>query len=143
MLGLRRRLGGVLVAELSNLRRQLEVKANAAATRTAREWERRLQEDSPIDTGRMVSATSVRARPARNGAIIEALVDTPYAHIVASGQRPHLITEAAPGKFLYNARKGFAAVSPVSHPGATPRTWWDDALRDVPNMLQRHWNGVR
>ena len=131
------------MATLDPMRRQLRLKADLAARRTANEWENRLKRESPSDTGTMRDRTAVTSRANNRGAVIEAKVDTPYALILAVGQRPHRITDAKPGKFLHNQRTGFAAVSPVNHPGAMPRTWWADALRDVPDLLQRQWNGVR
>lgn len=131
------------MATLDPLRRQLERKVAIASRSTASDWESRLRREAPRDTGNMAQRTTVVARTTATGSRIEAKIDTPYAHILAAGQRPHQITPAKPGKFLHNERTGFEAVSPVNHPGAQPRTWWADALRDAPDLLQRNWNGVR
>jgi hypothetical protein len=131
------------MGSLDAMRRDLLRKTSQAAQLTASDWESRLRRETPTDTGNMRQRTMVRARTTATGATILARVDTPYAHIVAGGQRPHLITEAKPGKFLHNVRTGFEAVSPVNHPGAMARTWWADALRDAPDLLARNWNGLR
>lgn len=132
------------MAALDPMRRELERKAAVAARNTAREWEARLQRESPVDTGLMRNQTTVRAKATRIGAAIEAKVDTPYAQIVARGQRPHQILPRRPGGVLAFEVDGRTVFTRrVSHPGAQPRTWWDDALRDMPDMLQRNWNGVR
>jgi hypothetical protein len=130
------------MANLDSLRRDIERKAQVASSRTASQWERQLRQNSPSDTGNMRQKTTVRSTPTATGTRIEAKVDTAYAHILRAGQRPHEITRANPGKFLVNYRSGFEAVSPVSHPGAQGRTWWDDAIRDVPDMLRRNWQGA-
>jgi hypothetical protein len=132
------------MADFSDLRRQLQRKATIAAQATASDWESRLRRTSPVDSGEMRAKTTVKARPTASGATIEAKVDTTYAHIVSKGQRPHVITPRNPGGVLVFRQGGqIRFARSVNHPGAQPRTWWDDALRDVPDMLQRNWNGIR
>jgi hypothetical protein len=132
------------MADLSGLRRQLERKATIAAQATASDWESRLRRSSPSASGNMRAKTTVVARPSASGVRIEAKVDTAYAHIVKGGQRPHVITPRNPGGVLVFRQGGqLRFARSVNHPGAQPRTWWDDALRDVPDMLQRNWNGIR
>jgi hypothetical protein len=132
------------MADLSDLRRQLERKAVEASRRTAAEWEARLRRESPSDSGNMRARTTVRSRPTSSGATIEARVDTDYAHIVSSGQRPHRIAPRNPGGVLVFRQGGVLRFArSVNHPGAQPRTWWTDALRDVPDMLAKNWRGVR
>ena len=131
------------MANLDDLRRQLNIKVARATRQTASDWESRLRRESPSDTGNMRNRTTVKATVSATGATIEAKVDTPYAHIVSAGQRPHQIPSGGRVKYLENARTGFAAMGPVQHPGAQPRTWWNDAKRDAPDLLQRVWNGIR
>lgn len=131
------------MADLSGLRRQLERKARVASAATASDLESRLRRTSPVDTGDMRQHTTVTARATASGTRIEAKVDTPYAHIVAKGQRPHVIPMGGDVRLLRNRRTGFVAMGPVNHPGAQGRTWWDDALRDLPDILQRNWNAAR
>lgn len=132
------------MADLTALRRDLERRANITARNTASDWESRLRRTSPSDSGNMRQRTTVKARPTASGATIEAKVDTDYAHIVRSGQRPHTITPRTDGGVLaFRSRGSLVFARSVNHPGAQPNTWWDDALRDVPDLLQRNWNGVR
>lgn len=129
---------------LSDLHRQLERKAFAAAQGTAREWEARLRRESPVDTGEMRAQTTVKARATPRGAKVEASVNTPYAHIVAFGQRPHQIRPRREGGVLVfdvGGRTVFARS--VNHPGAQPNDWWESARRDLPAMLARNWQAVR
>ena len=118
------------MGSLDAMRRDLIRKTSQAAQLTASDWESRLRRETPTDTGNMRQRTTVRARTTATGATILAKVDTPYAHIVAGGQRPHLITEAKPGKFLHNVRTGFEA-DVASQP---PR-------RDGPHMVGRRTQG--
>lgn len=129
---------------LDDLRRQLNRKVAVASRNTAAEWESRLRRTSPIDTGSMRNRTTVTARLNPRGSTIEARVDTPYAHIVAAGQRPHVITPRRPGGVLaFDVGGRTVFTRRVNHPGAQPRTWWADAVRDAPDMLARNWHGVR
>lgn len=132
------------MADLSDLNRQIERRAVLAAQNTASDWESRLRRDGPSDSGEMRSKTNVKARPTSTGATIEAKVDTAYAHIVRSGQRPHRIVPRNPGGVLVFRQGGqLRFARSVNHPGAQGRTWWDDTLRDVPDMLARNWRGIR
>lgn len=91
----------------------------------------------------MRSHTTVTSRPTAAGTRIEAKVDTRYAHIVAKGQRPHVITARPGGVLAFRSGGQLRFARSVNHPGAQPRTWWDDALRDLPDMLQRSWDAAR
>lgn len=132
------------MADLSSLRRQLEHKARVASAATASDLESRLRRTSPVgETGDMRSHTNVTSRPTASGTRIEAKVDTAYAHIVAKGQRPHLITARQGGILAFRSDGQLRFARSVNHPGAQGRTWWDDAIRDLPDLLQRNWNAAR
>ena len=131
------------MGSLDQMRRDLNRKVEQTARITASEWESRLRRESPSDTGEMRQKTTVKSRTTATGAVIEAKVDTPYAHIVSAGQRAHTIPLSGQRYILRNERTGFKAFGPVQHPGAMGRTWWADALRDVPDLLARNWNGLR
>lgn len=128
---------------LDDMRRQLERKAAGAATRTAADVEARLRRTGPTDTGNLAAKTTARSKASPRGATIDIIVDTPYAHIVAGGQRPHQIPSGGRRKYLHNARTGFSAMGPVNHPGAQGNSWWADTIRDLPDILARNWHGVR
>lgn len=144
---MRRSLGAgislTVMADLSGLRRQLERKARLASASTASDLESRLRRTSPVDSGDMRAHTTVTSRPTAAGARIEAKVDTRYAHIVAKGQRPHLISARLGGVLAFRSGGQLRFARSVNHPGAQPRTWWDDALRDLPGILQRNWDAAR
>jgi len=132
------------MASFDSMRRDLERKARLTATNTARDIESRLRRESPSASGNMRQRTTAKASTTTRGALIDIKVDTDYAHIVRGGQRPHVITPRRAGgvlRFQSGGRTVFARS--VNHPGAQPRSWWDDALRDVPDLLQRNWRGVR
>ena len=132
------------MASLDDMRRQLQRKARLAAANTASDLESRLRRTSPVDTGNMRSFTTAKAAPSAAGARIDVKVDTPYAHIVAHGQRPHVITpRRESGVLVFDVGGRTVFARSVNHPGAQARSWWADALREVPDMLQRNWNGVR
>lgn len=125
---------------LDGLRNDLRSKTLSVAVAAAREWEQDLRRTSPVDTGEMVSRTTVTARPTPTGARIDAVVDTDYAEMVSEGTRPHIITPRKQGgvlRFVVNGRTVFARI--VHHPGARPNTWWKDALDNLPNLLRRLW----
>ena len=132
------------MAKLDAMRRQLERKARLTAAITASDLESRLRRTSPVDTGNMRAYTTAKSTPTAAGARIDVKVDTPYAHIVAHGQRPHVIRPRREGGVLvFDVGGRTVYARSVNHPGAQARTWWADALRDMPNILQRNWNGVR
>ena len=125
------------------LRRELERKVRLTGTTTASDLESRLRRTSAVASGNMRSRTTARSSPIANGARIVAKVDTKYARIVASGQRPHVIRPRNPGGVLaFQSRGRSVFARSVNHPGAQPRSWWDDALRDVPDLLARNWRGI-
>lgn len=131
------------MANFDPMRRELERKARLTGTNTARDWESRLRRTSAVDTGNMRQRTRVTARTSRTGATLNAIVDTPYAHIVRSGQRPHRITpRRAGGVLAFRSGGSLVFARSVNHPGTTGNTWWDDALRDVGDMMQRNWRGT-
>jgi hypothetical protein len=132
------------MADVSGLKRQLERKARIAMANTASDLESKLRRTSPIDSGEMRNRTTVRSRATANGAILEAKVDTPYAHIVSGGQRPHAIVPRNPGGVLvFESGDRTVFTKRVAHPGAQPRTWWTDAIRGLPDLLATNWRGVR
>lgn len=91
----------------------------------------------------MRAHTTVVSRPTATGTRIEAKVDTSYAHIVAKGQRPHVITARPGGVLAFRSGGQLRFAASVNHPGAQGRTWWDDALRDLPDLLARNWSNAR
>lgn len=131
------------MADLSGLQRQLERKARIASATTASDLESRLRRTSPVDTGDMRAHTTVVSRPTATGTRIEAKVDTSYAHIVAHGQRPHIITARSGGMLAFRSGGQLRFAQSVNHPGAQGRTWWDDAIRDLPDLLARNWSNAR
>ena len=131
------------MANLDPMRRALERKTRVVADGTARDLESRLRRSSPFDTGNMRQRTRATSKASRSGATIDVIVDTDYAHIVRGGQRPHRITPRSQGGVLaFRAGGRVVFARSVNHPGAAPRTWWDDALRDVPDLLARNWRGA-
>lgn len=129
---------------LDDLRLQLTRKVTTTARTTANEWERTLKRTSPYDTGNMADKTTAKVSASAGNITIEAKVDTEYAHIVRAGQRPHVIRPRSPGGVLaFRSRGEQVFARSVNHPGARPRTWWDDSLRDLPDMLQRNWRAAR
>lgn len=132
------------MADLSELKRTMQRRAVTACRTTASDIESRLRRTSPVDTGNMRAKTTAVATPTATGAQITIKVDTDYAHIVRKGQRPHVIrprTEGGVLAFRSGGRLVFARS--VNHPGAQPRTWWDDALRDLPGLLARNLRNAR
>lgn len=127
---------------LDNLRLQLTQKVTGTARGFADEWERTLRLTSPIDTGEMQSKTTARVSASFGQVSITATVDTDYAHIVRRGQRPHTIRARGGGVLAFRTGGELRFARSVNHPGARPRTWWDDALRDVPQMLERNWRAA-
>lgn len=131
------------MANLDPMRRELQRKARVTARNTARDLESRLRRTSPVDSGNMRQRTRATSRTTRTGAIIDVIVDTKYAHIVRSGQRPHVITpRQAGGVLAFRTGGQLVFARSVNHPGALGNSWWDNALRDVPGMLQRNWRGA-
>jgi len=129
---------------LDALRLQLTRKITSTARGFADEWERELRSTGPTASGRMRDRTTTRVSARAGAIVIEAKVDTPYAHIVRSGQRPHEIRARNPGGVLvFQSRGRTVFARSVNHPGAQPNSWWDDSLRDVPNTLARIWRGSR
>lgn len=129
---------------LTEIRRQLDRKVRATALNSAREIEQRLRQNSPVDSGEMRNRTTARARVTSTGAEIDVTVDTPYAHIVAHGQRPHTIRPRREGGVLVFQSGGRTVYArSVNHPGAQGNSWWDDTIRDIPDILLRNWRGAR
>ena len=132
------------MADLSDLRRQLRRKAEITGRNTASDVESRLRRESPLSSGNMRAQTTAKSTATTRGALIDIKVDTPYAHIVRSGQRPHVITPRNPGGVLvFQSRGETRFARSVNHPGAQGRSWWDDTLRATPDILARNWRGVR
>lgn len=132
------------MAGLDDMRRQLDAKARRAGQVLASEWERELRDDSPVDTGNMREKTTVSARASARGIVVEAVVDTAYAEMVAGGVRPHVIVPRTAGVLRFVASSGDVVYAPrVEHPGQQPNPWWDDSIRRLPDLVQRVWRGVR
>lgn len=126
-----------------DMRRQLERNTARAAARTASDVESRLRREGPADSGRMRSATNATSRATPRGAVIDISVNTPYAHIVASGQRPHRIEARQGGVLVFQSGGRTVFTKAVNHPGAQPNSWWDDTIRAIPDILLRNWVGAR
>lgn len=140
----RGRPGERLMANFDGMRRELERKARATGTTTARDIESRLRQNSPSASGNMRNRTNATSRAISSGTQIDIKVDTAYAHIVRAGQRSHVIRPRnAGGVLVFQSRGRTVFARSVNHPGAQPRTWWDDTIRDIPDLLQRNWRGVR
>lgn len=132
------------MGSLDSLRRDLNNKARLTGANTASTVESRLRRESPVASGNMRAYTTAKSSVAASGVRIDIKVDTPYAHIVARGQRPHAITARSPGGVLVFQSGGRTVFArSVNHPGAQPRSWWDDAIRDLPDLLARTWRGLR
>ena len=128
---------------LDQLRRELERKAAVTGRNTASDVESRLRRTSPTDTGNMRQRTRATAKTTRTGSIIDIIVDTDYAHILRSGQRPHVITPRNPGGVLAFEVAGQTVFARrVNHPGAQGNSWWDDVIRDIPDIMARNWRGA-
>lgn len=126
---------------LDGLRRDLTERATRAARGTATEWERILRRTSPSDTGYLAQQTTVTARQSSPTTIsIDAKVDAPYASILRTGQRPHPITPRNPnGVLAFDVDGQTVFTRRVNHPGTQPDSWWDDAIRNLPDLIQREW----
>lgn len=126
------------------MRRELRRRALITGRSTASDIESQLRRTSPLDSGNMRAHTTAVARPTPTGVRIDIKVDTDYAHIVRGGQRPHVITPRRPGGVLVFQSGGRTVFArSVNHPGAQGRTWWDDMLRRIPDLLARNWSITR
>lgn len=131
---------------LDDMRLQLTRKVTSAAAAIARDWERELQDTSPVASGRMRQNTSTKVSGSRGRVEVTAIVDTEYAEMVSTGTRPHVITPRSAGgvlSFFWERVGEQVYFASVNHPGATPRTWWTDSIRSLPDLVQRAWRGAR
>jgi hypothetical protein len=130
---------------LDDLRLQLTRKVTTAAASIAREWERELQDTSPVASGRMRQSTTAKVSGSSGRITVTATIDTDYAEMVATGTRPHVITpvRAQVLSFFWDKVGEQVYFARVNHPGGTPRTWWADSLRGLPDLVQRAWRGAR
>lgn len=65
---------------LDHMRRELKAKAARVARETAREWERGLKADAPVESGELRDSIHVEAHSTAGGnQEIDAAVDVPYA----------------------------------------------------------------
>ena len=121
------------------LTQQLNRKADAWAAAMANIWETELRRTGPEDTGQLIANTVGTAQ----GHTATVTIDTPYAHMVAYGARPHTIT-ARPGGYLVfpNTAGEIIYRKSVEHPGQQPNPWWTNAIDRVPEMSQRAWNSL-
>lgn len=121
------------------LYQQLERKAEQTAQRVAAEWANELRRTNPVATGNMRNNTTTRVSKSGPRVRVEATIDTDYARYVAEGTRPHVIRprRARALRFTTGGRVVYAAK--VNHPGTRPIPWWQNQLRQLPNMLRRFW----
>lgn len=125
------------------LRRELDQKVRITARRVASEWQRQLQQTSPVDTGYMRDQTTARDEPTISGAKVTALIDTDYAEMVSTGTRPHVIVPRNARALRFTVGTTVVFAMRVNHPGTQPNDWWDESLRRLPALVQRTWDGVR
>jgi hypothetical protein len=129
---------------MDDLRRQLERKTQRTASASAREIETRLKRTGPFVSGNMNANTTARSRATTAGAAIDVEVNTPYAHIVARGQRPHVIEPRRDGGVLvFDVGGRTVYARSVNHPGAQGNDWWTSTIRDSRDILLRNWRGAR
>lgn len=122
------------MADLTQLRNQIRVRAYFAVSDSAPRLEQLLRQTSPRDTGLMQSRTTVSPR----GLEATAKASTPYASFVRDGTRPHVIRPRRgrvlsfywpkAGKQMFLAR--------VNHPGTRSNPWWNNAIRRWPSLLE-------
>jgi hypothetical protein len=123
---------------------QLTRKVTSAARILSDDWERELKDNSPVDTGEMRERTKTDVSARFGGIEVKATVDTPYAEMVSTGTRPHVITPRTARSLRFVASSGDVVYTQrVNHPGAQADTWWDDANRRLPDMVQRAWRAAR
>lgn len=129
---------------LDDLRLQLTRKVTSAARILADDWERELKDNSPVDSGEMRERTKADVSARFGGIEVTAIVDTDYAQMVSSGTRPHVITPRTAQSLRFVASSGDVVFAQrVNHPGAQADTWWTDATRRLPDMVQRAWRAAR
>lgn len=123
------------MATLDGLRQRLRGRYQTGYARAGAELEQRLQTDSPVDTGNMQQNTRVFPR---GPLALEVVIAAEYASFVRDGTRPHVIAARPPRSALRFEIDGqvFYRRS-VNHPGTDPNDWYDVALADFPNMVER------
>lgn len=85
---------------------------------------------TPVDTGRLRSATRATVRDRAFGVTGELINDVEYAEMVHDGTRPHRITPRSPGgvlRFQIGGRTVYAKY--VNHPGTRARPFLAEAMR--------------
>jgi hypothetical protein len=120
--------------DLRDLRNRIRVRAYFAVSDSAPRLQQTLRTTSPRDTGEMISKTTVVPR----GLEATARAATPYASMVRSGTRPHVI-RAKPGKrlrFFWPVTNRVMYLPKVNHPGTKSNDWWDNAIRQWPQYLR-------
>lgn len=117
---------GRLVADLSDLQREVRQRGGNLCFMAANRAGGETVSASPVKTGLMRSRHGVSQVTFQGDvASCELTVDTPYAGFVAYGTRPHEIRarRGATLRFTVGDRVVYARV--VSHPGTRPRPeWW-------------------
>lgn len=124
--------------ELTDVRREFDQRVRILGRSLSTRWEDELRRTSPVDTGLMRSKTRVREDVGFGGVTVTAQVDTPYAQMVSSGTRPHVIR--AKGQALrFNWHGRTVYFRQVNHPGTRPNSWWTDSIRALPRWASEIW----
>lgn len=132
------------MADLSGLRTRVRTRAISAVSQSSQTLRQRLQSTSPRRSNRMVLNTNLTS----NGLTATVAIKTPYASFVREGTRSGYPIRPKKGKFLAfywpgdNRRvkrqlpDGRALVKSVIHPGIKANPWYDNAIRQWPDMLK-------
>lgn len=72
------------MANLDEMRRQLEAKVQRVANRVAGEVERELERSAPVDSGLLRSLITTQVKATATGATIDITSNAPYAEFVRS-----------------------------------------------------------
>lgn len=132
------------MADLTDLRRELEQKGRITARRLRFDWEDTLRSRVPVATGNMRNRIRVEDRPSGGGFSVTATVDTEYAEYVSSGTRPHIIKprNASALSFFWPKAGKTVVFAHVNHPGTKPNDFWTRTLGDIPNRVQAIWDSL-
>ena len=127
------------MADLSDLRRRIRVRNEAAIRESSRELQQVLRVTSPHRSFRMRSETSVTPE----GLTATALIDTEYASFVSEGTRPHLILPRRRRFLSWLGPQGRVFARRVNHPGTRPNRWYRDGIARWPVLMRRNLDRIR
>jgi hypothetical protein len=127
------------VADLSDLRRRVRVRNEAAIRESSRELQQVLRVTSPHRSFRMRGETTVTSE----GLTATALIDTEYASYVSEGTRPHLILPRRRRFLSWLGPQGRVFARRVHHPGTRANPWYRDGIGRWPVLLRRNLDRIR